>query len=381
MALSGLQHRYKSRLYVSQVKESTFGGGAALAKYVDTPPIPRIRPTTIYRTDEELANNVDGMTKQIPIGSILNPVTLSGLWPSTETLLWISAFAMGDDAVDGAGTNRTHAITMCVPTDFPGSFSIEQHLSTATANTSTDYLNHGCVIDGFTVNGARDGLASVDVTISGSGHVGTATNQTEGSLGNLMTGGDYFSNQKIQISFQAASGEGDSQWDGTLTAPSVAGTFANARSTVLSEAIESWSLSYTNGWVWTRAGGNSAGAGAFGSQPVLGRSRQVSLTLNLAAYTSVDAFLKALSASTYADNAEYTIVIEGVSDVAAGSSFRSFAYVLPLVGIASDPEDGGGDINSIHQHSITFVAKAETTSSYKRLYGFFETIGTSVYNQ
>lgn len=380
MALSGLQHRYKSRLYVSQVKESTFGSGATLAKYVDTPPIPRIRPRTIYRTDEELANNVDGMTKQIPIGFALDPVTLSGLWPTTDLLLWVSAFAMGDDAVDPSGTNRTHAVTMCTPDAFPGSFSIEQHLSTATANTSTDYLNHGCVIDSFTLSGGRDGLASLDFTISGSGHVGTATNQTEGSLGNLLTN-DYYSNQKIAISFVAASGEGDSQWDGTIAAPSAAGTFANARSTVLSEAIESWSLTYTNGWVWTRAGGSSSGAGAYGVQPVLGRNRQVTLTLNLAAYTSVDAFVKALAASTQADNAEYTIVIEGVTDTAAGSSFRSFAYVLPLVGIQSDPEDGGGDINSIHQHSITFVAKAETTSSYKRLYGFFENVGTSVFNQ
>ena len=104
-------------------------------------------------------------------------------------------------------------------------------------------------------------------------------------------------------------------------------------------------------------------------------------TTTLALSSSTEAYIKALLNSTPTNNAEYMIVVEGVTDVAVGTSYRSFCYVLPLVVLQSDVSDGGGGIDEAIKHTLTFEAKEDIVNSYKLLYAFFENGSSVVFNQ
>src|SRR5690606_30828449 len=288
------------------------------------------------------------------------PVQPLRVWASSNSIAWAYAFAMGRDRMDGSGTNRTHAIEMCGKTEFPGSFGLLDYINGPSYVSNHDFAHAGCYVEGVQLDWGREGLIEQVINIGGSGKLITSPgNVDEGGTPVPMAGTGYFLANKTRVTLASASAEHDSSWGGSWTVQSSVGTYANTLSggINLSEYAESFSLNYVNGYTRQRAGGTNTGAGAFGVQPRLSRNRDVVLTANLLQTST--ALTKALLAATYTNNAEYTIIIEMVSDdLVTTDVYHSVGFVLPLVGIRQVPQSGG-DMSDLRTESFEFFAKQE----------------------
>lgn len=397
MAVTTPGFAFNRRLYVSKIKEAAYGTAAALGIVFN----PRregspIRPTELLTDDRELSTGKEAAFKQIHLGRDLTASSF-GMPLTPEALGWALAFAMGNDSPTAHGTDGySHALApVAVTTGFPGSFTLEEHLSGTAKDDDTDYIHLGCVIDEVTISGGRTGLCQIDVTVSGSGKLGTLTASVDETAliqpgvwapTSAATRTTYFVGEAVKIGIKAQSVENDPEAF-TLSSPITAWEYPNFTDNIsdeinISDVVDTWSVTYRNNWAQRRYAGLASSSGIIGGQPVW-HSREVVWEFNFLQSAGFDSLIKALAAGTSTNNVEYSVFVEGSSDVditsdSGGDGFAGFHLVTPLAMIEANPSSTFGDINT---ESVTFRAKSPVASDTQGQLLAVVSDSTPLYNQ
>lgn len=362
-----------------QVKESTYGEGDTsfvfafnTRKNEGNP----VRTRVLSTTDMELATGFEAAQSQIHMGTTLEPTSLP-FWASPETLGFFAAFCMGQDSVSGT-TNITHEIlSEAIGSGYPGSFGLEEHLGGATVDASTDFNHKGVVVDEFTLSGGRTGMVNLDATVSGNGGYGTPQTQTESGLSIPTT---YFPAESVTVGIVAEGTEHNPASYSSYVTPSAAFTAANMDSfTKITTALESWSVTYRNIWGIRRASGLSSSSGLLGACPVWTR-REVEWELTFLQSAGFDSLTQSLLSGTSANNIEYAIAVEAVSDVDLNTSdYAGFWVVSPLTMLADTADGSFSDLNT---DTVRLIAKSPLASDGQGLLRcYVHTDVTGVFNQ
>lgn len=355
MALTSVGRGFKRRLWIGRTRQSSYGTASALSSNTlkaDVLPSAPTRQKTATMLDNEMATGTDFPQKQIPL-----EITTSAkwdFWASPEMIGFWMAAIMGDDSVSTTGTsNYLHTITMVAAGTYTGAFTVEEHTDGDTGNSSRDKLWSDLTPTKVTITWGRTGLARMSVECMGSGRASSCVNPTETATINV-----WLPVNKIRFWVAPASALGTSAWGGSYTAPSSAGTFANASNITgevdFSQNIESATFIYEQTLAADRVAGSSSGAGIYGEQPEVVR-RSARLEVKWLTDNSTDDFLYALPGSTESAQAEYTVFLEFVTDKLVNNRYYGGAIIMPLVGLTDSP-DGDATLD-LMQDSLTFFAK------------------------
>jgi len=377
MALTSARRGFKKRLNVGRLR-GTYGTGNALSSGVfvlDTLPSPPIRPQVATVTDKELATGEEFAQKQIPLEISVNHTWQ--MWAGNESLAIGMAFALGDDAISGANP-YTHAMTMAAAGTYPGAMTVEEHIDGATGSSTTDKRLIDLTVTEVSLSWGRTGMAQISLTVQGSGRSAALANPSSQSVVNV-----YIPANKIQVYVASASTEGQSNWNGSFTGATSAGTLANASNisgnVAIGQLLESGKLTVRNILEADRAAGSSTAAGIYGEQPEVVR-REATFECKLIEDNTSDDFLYALLASSQTDNAEYTIMIDWATDKQiTGSNYYSGMIVLPLCGIEQTP-DGEATLELAKDNIRFFAKKTYAGTSRDPIHAYFYDAQSAVYN-
>lgn len=365
MALSNVRHGFRRRLYLSQAKESSYGTAATLTHVFDlleNSDVPVLEVANA--TDGELASGIEYPVKQYTLERSLNSPTFR-MWASPASVGWSFAYALGDDAVTDTTGDYRHLISPIAIGSFIGSFTMQHHGGGATVDTNTDTKFSGCVVESVELTGGRTGFLQLALKLSSAvAAIATGSSQTESGLDKADA---YIPINKCKWTIVAASAENTSEWSGTYTQPTSTGVMANSLSTDISQHVESFAIRHVNPIVADRAAGSSSGVGIYAAQPVITR-RSTEIDLTLVLDDTTDDFIKALQNSTHTDNAEYTLAMEFVTDVAvSGGNVLYSGYILfPLVGFRETPKPSS--TFGAQMLDVKFFAKHDTTYGPIRVY-------------
>lgn len=357
MTITNARRGLQRRIYMPTVAEGTYGEGDTTFTHAFNAlrnDGEAIRTSVLTTTDEDFATGREFAQNQIHLGVDLPPRTFT-LPLTTEALGLFGAFALGDDTKTTASGTTLHTLAMVsLAAGYPGSFGMEEHLGGATADSSQDENLRGVVVDSITISGDREGLTRIAVTVSGNGGRGTAQTQTESGL---IIPATYYPAAAIHWGIRATAAEHDPE-DVSYTKPSTSFTPATVTSgngwTLLSPMLSTWSITYTNVWGVRRAPGTSTSAGLLGVCPTLAR-RTISAEITFLQSAGYDTLTQALIGGTNANNVEYSLACEAVSDEdLATNLFAGWLIHLPVCGLADNPSGSFSDLNS---DTATFIVK------------------------
>lgn len=340
MAFGGLQSGKLQRLYLGQTAESTFGTV--------------VTPTHVFNaesgldiqgivhdilSDRDHASGAEYMKVQYPHRKRA-PMTIP-LPLSPEAWGFVMGFGIGDDTKAGSASDITHAFTQPAMHALLPAFTVEYHANGATYDSDTDWLMAGNYIKSWSLSIPREGWPTITAITDGAGYLTAGSTQTESGL---VAPSVLVPAPKCRVRIKAAGTEGQTEWGGTWTYATVAGTFANTISSDfdLTPYLDGITITGNNDPQGENAAGTSSGSGVVGARPYYGR-REVKVEGKWLAGTDTKALDRAISNSTQLNNAEYTMLVEWVSDTSTGtSSIRSGGLVLPLLGLSGKPKKTTG---------------------------------------
>jgi len=386
---------YTRRFYMSRIREATFGTAVALNYYLNLEGGAMLRPSVATINDANTANNLESPRKQVHLEKSLD-ATLS-VSASPVSVGWGAAFAMGSDSVvdiaTGSGTNDTlHQFVPMAAATAHYSATVEDHASGATAAAATDLKHAGVCVEGFDVSWGESGLVQNSIVLAGSGITSAAGDQTESGLFGPIC---YFPANKTTVFIKACSTEHTAEWKPDdvatygWTPPLTAGTHNTYSGfTDIGSDISNATLSFRNNFTRRNTAGTSSGAGIYGVAPYRnwkagGNGTAATLSMTWHLNSDTDDYVWSLLNGTDSNNAEYSIVIECVSDwiTATGGAYYGFAFMLPCAGIVQTPGSDGGP-SDMRQDSITFFAKTGLGTASANLwpiYGYLADLNTSAF--
>lgn len=329
MAFGGIQSDRNQRVYVAQLAESSFGTAATLTHVFNAESGLDIQGIVHdILSDKEHATGAEYAKQQYP-GRKRAPMTIP-LPFSPEAWGFMLGFGVGDDTLGGAANDRTHAFVQPAMHALMPSFTLEYHANGATYDSSTDWLMSGNYVKSWSIRIPRTGWPTLTIVADGGGVFAAGSSQTESSL---IAPSCLVPAPKCKVRMKAAGTEGQTEWGGTWTYATTAGTFANTISGDfdLTPYLDEITITGDNNPQGEDAAGTSSGSGVIGAQPYYG-VRSVKVEGTWLAGTDTKALDRAISNMTQADNAEYTMLMEWVSDTSTGTSnIRSGGLVLPLL--------------------------------------------------
>lgn len=362
MSITGPRHGSQRRIYMPYTRESTYGEGDTVFSVVfntrrATGTALRTKSMTIL--DDEMATGDEFGVQQIHLG-VDFPSTEIPLFLSPEALGLFGAFAMGADSKATANGSTLHTLGMAALSDgYPGSFGIEEHLAGSDDDSSSDFNLKGCVVDSWTIRGSREGLVEFDVAVSGNGDRGGTGDKTESGM--VVAGRDscWFPAAAVRVGIKAVATEHEPGTEAYAKPDtSFTHTFVTTGNgyTLLGPMLESWSITYANEWGIRRAAGMSSSAGLIGMCPVWVR-RRVTASLTFVQSSGFDSFTQAILSGTSANNIEYALAVEGVSDFdLATNLYAGFAIQIPVAALDNTAD---GTFSEINTDTITLTAKKD----------------------
>jgi len=373
MSLGAVQQGYRRRFYVKQAKETTYDAGGTLTHVFDVlPGAPMVRSDVNTETDAALANGSEFPTRtrylertaEAQFRSYASPEGI-GLW---------GAYALGVDSVnDAGGTAKRHDIEMSATGVFPGSTCIEEHANGSVANTAVDTGLSGVFVTRFSFSWGQTGFSTIEVDMVGSGTLVTPTDQTESGLSKATL---YFPNGKVGCWRRYASQQNVSPWNGAWEPPTTSGAH-NAWTdwTSIGQQVVSGTFTYENVYGAQYRAGTSTAAGIYGVQPQL-LKRNVTLELELLRDATSSDFIRNHQLGTDETNRDWAFAIEATSDVTAGGSMYSAAFIIPLAGQEKSADGSDGELAT---DTSRWLAKKSTL--YNAAYIYTCDKNTDVYNQ
>lgn len=295
---------------------------------------------------------------------------------SPEIVGLAMAACLGDDAVSTPSTGETlHTVTRVAAGTNPSVFTMQQNTDGSTANSVRDIRPLDVLIQRFELSWSDSGLAKIRITTKTTGRVGTVADIS--SPASVAT---YIPGNKINVLIAPVTNE-QSAWNGSYTAPSSAGVFANAGNVSgerdLAGLIKSGTL-----WVeqiigegTDKGGGSSTGAGIYGMVPKI-KALRAGLDLTWLLNDTTDDFIYDLFGATYP---RYTILVECVLDKLINTHPYGFMTVLPFCKLLNTPDPSSG-LDSVRD-SVKFRAdKTYTGTSREIIHHFNYDQTTGVYN-
>lgn len=339
MAFGGLISDRGQRLYLARAAEGTFGTAGTLTHLFN--PLDGFQASGIspeMLSDRGHATGKEFMTKQYPgrrRPTMQVPLPLS---PAAWGFGW--GFGLGKDTVSGA-TDYVHRFELLAANSLMLGLTAQYHANGATYDSDTDWKTMGNYVREVKWTISRQGWSRIDLDIAGAGYYEAGSTVTESSL---QAPECLIPNPKCRVRLKAAGTEGTTEWGGTWTAQTNSGVFANTMSSDidLTPYLDTITFTVRNNPEGEDAAGTSVGVGSVGGRPKVGVARDVIVDCTWWLGTDTKAIDRVLANATQANNAEYSLLAEWVSDTVIGSNLYSGGLIVPLAGLTQKPTPSGG---------------------------------------
>lgn len=338
MAFGGLISDRNQRLYLARAAESTFGSAATLT-HVFNP----LEGFDVSGIDPEMLSDRGHATgKEFGLVQYPGRKRVSAKIPlplSPAAWGFAMGYGLGDDTVSGA-TDIVHRFDLAAQHALMHGLTMQYHANGSTYDSDTDWKLMGNYMREWKWTISRQGWSRLDLDIAGAGYYEAGSSVTESGL---TAPECLIPNPKCRVRLKAAGTEGTTEWGGTWTAQTNSGTFANTMSSDidLTPYIDTISFTGRNNPIGEDAAGVSAGVGSVGARPAYG-SREIMVDVTWWLGTDTKAIDRALANATQANNAEYTLLAEWVSDTVIGSNYYSGGLIIPLAALTAKPKPSAG---------------------------------------